>query len=310
VSEKIRLGDREVEFDEISNETVPENANPLDPSPAGNRPVRAARASAPRQSSAPIQPAVTAQELDRAEVTARVRLHQSGADLGEQIAIFRAADSVQISGVLDTAIRREQIVSALAGVPHLQVNLSSPENLPVDGLTAALLTPPASAISEPPLMAKWLESHYPDLGGRRLYIDQIVKSSRECLRRAYALQNLGERYPMPEDPAIKAIVHDHVVAMQQNWQALRNTIASVVDIDGAAVRPVSSGDPHDPSADDLLSAMKAVDSSLVALFVGRENAAGQVGSQTAVPNLDTDAARLREQSRLVTIALSRISQKH
>ncbi len=58
-------------------------------------------------------------ELDEAELTARLVLSQLGADKTERIDLVRAADGVQVKGIVATSERKNQIESRLRQVTHV-----------------------------------------------------------------------------------------------------------------------------------------------------------------------------------------------
>jgi hypothetical protein len=297
VSETIRTDDREWDFHEISNESVPETGSPLARRKAAATLPPALEEPLP----APAEPSrveVAPQELDDVEVLVRVRLHQVAADLGEQIAISRSERFVEVSGVLDTASRREEISTGLANVPHVQVNLASPETLSIDGLREALLTPPpAVAVTAAPLLSGWLEKQYPEAAERRSYVDDILGLSRECLRRAYALHDLTARYPTLDNPQIRALAADHATLMQHAWRTLLNTVATPLE-----VRAVAHVAPPDVPVEQLVGALlrstRAFDSNLAALFAGKESAlAGSQGSSPVMA--DAIIRESRQQAQVI-----------
>jgi hypothetical protein len=226
-------------------------------------------------------------ELESAEVLARVALHRVHADLGEQITIRQAIDSIEISGVVDSRARKQEIQDALASVPHLVLNVLSAEEIPVTGLREVLSASPASSSDrQTALLAGWLEQHYPDPQDRRVLANQVLSASRDCLRRAYAIDALAKRYPQRKDPEISSMLQDHVVAMQARWRTLENLVSPAVALSSARV---ATGSGWVESADALLVSTRALDSSLVALFVGNENAAASSGFEASVAGARTQA---------------------
>ena len=251
-------------------------------------------------------------ELEAAEVTARVKLHELGADLGQQLDIARTKDSVKVSGVVDSTTEKRQIAAALNGIPLIQTSLSSPEDIRLDGLEQALRTaPPASSVRQAPLLAAWLEQRYPDPAALRHYTDEVLTDSRECLRRAYALQHLAERYPTLDNQQISAIAKDHLLVLQEKWQILLKTVAPVLEVPSP---PASTADTSWPSdAETLLASIKEFDSSLIALFVGKEAEAGNEQGMAGVaggeiPDLQAVLTKSRTQAQIVTQALTRLLQ--
>jgi hypothetical protein len=68
-------------------------------------------------------------ELDEAELAARVVLNQLHADTGEQIHLTRNAAGIDIKGVVDTDVRKHQLVSQLVLLPHVHPSILSVEEI-------------------------------------------------------------------------------------------------------------------------------------------------------------------------------------
>jgi hypothetical protein len=68
-------------------------------------------------------------ELDEAELAARIALNQLHADTGEQIHLTRSAAGIDVKGVVDTDIRKQQLVSRLALLPHVHSSILSVEEI-------------------------------------------------------------------------------------------------------------------------------------------------------------------------------------
>jgi DNA-directed RNA polymerase specialized sigma24 family protein len=68
-------------------------------------------------------------ELDEAELEVRIALNQLHADSGEQIHMSRAANGIQVKGVVETGQRKQQIVARLLQVPHVHASVVSVDEL-------------------------------------------------------------------------------------------------------------------------------------------------------------------------------------
>ncbi len=70
------------------------------------------------------KPLPTEAELQEAEVAALYALHQAQADLGEQIEVVReAGHGVVVRGLVEQAERKQQLIQALNGIPHITPRL-------------------------------------------------------------------------------------------------------------------------------------------------------------------------------------------
>lgn len=63
--------------------------------------------------------------LDSAELSVRLALNQLHADEGEQITVSRTDRTIEVQGVVETSERRQQILSALSGLPHVSADILS-----------------------------------------------------------------------------------------------------------------------------------------------------------------------------------------
>ncbi len=110
LGEIIQTDDAEFEFRETAAERVPEASSPLAP------PERLADPVAPRHapSAMVVKEAAgpTAEELEGAELSARLTLHQLNADLGEEIRVRRVGNDVEVVGVADSRARKDQIAGS------------------------------------------------------------------------------------------------------------------------------------------------------------------------------------------------------
>ncbi|MBT9332031.1 RNA polymerase sigma factor [Paracidobacterium acidisoli] len=68
-------------------------------------------------------------ELDEAELSARVVLNQLHADTGEQIHLTRSSSGIDIKGVVDTDVRKRELVSHLASLPNVHPSILSVEEI-------------------------------------------------------------------------------------------------------------------------------------------------------------------------------------
>src|ERR1700753_2096846 len=69
--------------------------------------------------------APTPEQLDETELTARLILNQLAADTGEQIAIHRLPDVIEVDGLVETEEGKRQLETHLASVPRLKLVLQS-----------------------------------------------------------------------------------------------------------------------------------------------------------------------------------------
>jgi hypothetical protein len=96
----------------------------FEPADGSSNPIQVA----PQQIKAPA-PLPTTVALDEAEIRARLALNQANADSGEQIVIRQSPSAVQISGVVETNVRKEELENSLRGIPLVTLSLKSVEEM-------------------------------------------------------------------------------------------------------------------------------------------------------------------------------------
>ena len=71
----------------------------------------------------------TVGDLDEAELRARLTLNQANADSGEQIVVTQSAASVQVTGVVETNARKQELRNLLRDIPLVDTSLQSIEEM-------------------------------------------------------------------------------------------------------------------------------------------------------------------------------------
>ena len=182
----------------------------------------------PAVTASPAPPVAVAIDVDDTEMEVRARLHQLGADLGEDVSVRRRADgSIDVKGTVQTGSRLAELARALDGLPRVAVLVRAPSerDAVVTGPTVAV----APAALKPPVLAAWLQKAFASSAAREEYVTRAVMLSDKLTNHALALGALADRYPpaavaglSPRATArLDAIVHDH-------QSGLRNAAAELV----------------------------------------------------------------------------------
>ncbi len=87
----------------------------------------------------------SADELTAAEFDARYRLHQLQADLEGNLQIESATTGVLVSGIVDTAERKKELIKALGSIAHVMLNIQTAEE------AARALASRSSAVAARPM---------------------------------------------------------------------------------------------------------------------------------------------------------------
>jgi hypothetical protein len=177
-----------------------------------------------------LPPVPSARELADAELEARLTLHATGADLGEQIDVANTNGKVVVvSGLLGSAEREQELLRALEGIPHVRAQLDTVEHAETTTtLTNAQDSKPIIAMDAAPPLEPQLEGHFSDPASRAEFINVSVTQARRALSTAWALRRLSERYTgdvtsdlsVTSQHALEAMIRDHVEALQKNLHDL------------------------------------------------------------------------------------------
>jgi hypothetical protein len=289
VEENLRLQDtRQVEVHELAWEVLPMEAINVGifapetiPSAGIGRP--ASLASTPAS--------LTDAELAEAELQARLAIHDEKADLGEQIDLIRTLSrlglrSVAVQGIISTQERRDDLVAALRGIPHVDLRLQTVEEaqlqqnqnaadkmqdaardiaqeVPTRESRAAdgngdVTGPEASAVATPggPALQRQLEELFPITEKRAAFVNETLELLQDSMAQAWALRRLGNRYT-PEmvtelrsgsQQTLELLIRDHVSALRQDVDEVRNRVSPLLSpTPVTAVLPPPLPEPQQPA---------------------------------------------------------------
>jgi RNA polymerase sigma factor (sigma-70 family) len=233
--EIVHVDDAEFEFREISTEPIPESASPLAAIVAVVTAPEVKQASPDPVDTPTLVP--TDADLEEAEVSARVALHALKADLGEEVQLRRRGDAVEISGVVNSLDRKDELAAGLADVAHLRVSLLAPEDLAAattDRIASALAAPPEPRRPmHSPLLENWLEATFASERDRRMFAGRVLASAMESARHATAVRDIARRYGLPSDSRLLNLLKDHLDAIRRDAATLHSDLAPALDIEAA-----------------------------------------------------------------------------
>jgi hypothetical protein len=214
-------------------------------------------------------PSVIDAELAEAELQARIAIHAEKADLGEQIELDRdikvpGQRSLVVRGIVNTSERKNDLQSALRGIPHIQFRLQTVEEAEAqqNEFTAASSQDPTTQIAQQatvrgygvaenvgtseytipvvdtgrPALEEQMEEHIPIAEDRTAFINKTVELLQGTMARAWALRRLSDRYT-PDMVAelgrgsrqtLELLIRDHVTAIRQYVDEVRNTISPLL----------------------------------------------------------------------------------
>src|SRR5882724_10412089 len=220
---------------------------PLAPTAAPTPPVNATIAPPPPSPPTPTQ-------LLEAELQARVALHTLNADLGEEISVSHSPkNSVVVQGLIDSVERKEQLASALNGIPYVNVQLKTvDEAAAAQPATDAIPTTTATLVSGSPALQEVLLQQFPNPDDRKAYVDRVLNLSDGTLAHAWALRRLEGRYTSGDvaqmdqvgRQTLELLIRDHVAVIREQLSSEKHLVASVLSVTSS----VNTG----PLADEAL----------------------------------------------------------
>ena len=182
-------------------------------------------------------------ELDEAELEVRIALNQLQADTGEPIHVARAKMGIEVKGVVDTEARKDQLVSRLSQLPHVQSSIlsveelgSRPPSVPSSGQTEPIHVYSVEAQASP------LEQY---LRERRQPLDLLASISQKLLDGSLKIQqanaHLSELQPrfananqLPDDlqNQLTALSQRYLDAIEAGLETNQRELVSLGFVDG------------------------------------------------------------------------------
>jgi hypothetical protein len=232
-----------------------------------------------------LPPPPTPTQLLEAELQARVALHTLNADLGEEISVsHNTKNSVVVQGLIDTVQRKEQLASALNGIPYVNVQLKTLDGAAsAQPATDAIPTTTVTLVSGSPALQEVLIQHFPNPDDRKAYVDRVLKLSDGTLAHAWALRRLEERYTSDDvaqldqvgRQTLELLIRDHVAVIREQVSSEKHVVASVlsaaasVSTDSQADEALASGsDDWRLSIGEILDSSQALHETVLAMFSG------------------------------------------
>jgi hypothetical protein len=264
------------------------------------------------KSSASFPPGPSETDLAESELEVRMALHSARADLGEEIEIERAGRrEIVVKGLAQNAQRKEELLSALQGIPFAETRLQTVDEAAARQSSEALSGRPLLVTVETtPLLDKELKARFPNSAERADFVDQTLSLAQVATARSWALRRLADRYT-PQEVALlshasrqkfETLLSDHVTSLRldmTNLQAqLDKILPSVVNADSA----INSG--QNPQVDDWRGGVRRAHSSIqtvneeVAVLVAGSAPDG-LDSKTLEQQLRATLAQLQRELQLL-----------
>jgi DNA-directed RNA polymerase specialized sigma24 family protein len=182
-------------------------------------------------------------ELDEVELATRVVMNQLHADTGEQIHLTRGVAGVDVKGVVDTDVRKQQLISRLSLLPHVHPSILSVEEI-------GNRPPTHSAFgSGQPVQAYSVEAQPSPLEQylreKKMPLDQLGAISQSLLDESLRIQQaevhlseLQQRFkkanqlPADQQNQLMELSRDYINAIQNALDGNKHTLLAI-GLDGA-----------------------------------------------------------------------------
>jgi hypothetical protein len=185
----------------------------------------------------------TEEQLDEAELSARVILNQAHADTGEQIQLVRAAQRVDIRGLVETEERKQELQSQLRTLPFTTLSILSVEELNRNSASSSEATAVSMVSAE--AQPSPLETLYLSLGQSVSSLSgvsqQLVDSALTVNQESRSITGLVSRFGSPARmtdlarASLSELVFSHrehlLAALEQEQVLLRKTSKTPVPLD-------------------------------------------------------------------------------
>lgn len=196
--------------------------------------------SGPRLDLVPLLPArvaPTAEQLDDAELTARLILNELHADTGEQIEVRRLPEVIEVDGLVETEQRKRELESQLMAVPRLRIAIQSAANLrqaSPDGDASSS----ADAVSLPDLpsvLERYLAARGWSIGDINAVEQQLFSDALTISQESVAIADLRVRFVItPETPVMTSativdLFYGHRARMQAALRHEHGLLAGMDD---------------------------------------------------------------------------------
>lgn len=225
VAEEIRLRDNtHIEVAEISYEVV--GLSSLDAGVFGTAPHVE---TATRFATPAVVPSLA--QLEGAELDVYLALHGAAADMGEQITVHRAVDGqIEVDGIAESEARKQQIISALAGIPYTRQDIESVAEA-MSHLRSNMphATHAVRVTATPPMLEEQLKQTFPEGSRRTEFVTRSMDLCQDASAHAWALNRLADRYKAQdvallepdERSRLRSLLNEHVSALREDVNHLQ-----------------------------------------------------------------------------------------
>ena len=188
----------------------------------------------------------TMEQLDDAELGARLALHRLKADVSEQIQITRSQTAIHVNGVVDTNERKQKLSRELRQISHVVPSLFSMEELTARPSTAPRLATVQqySASVEPAPLEKLFSESSRSADEMSQVSEQLLGAALAAQRASTVLSELSSRFSAEEKlsdsarNALGELVAGHASDLRSSLKIENRILQSLLSADGKDAQSV------------------------------------------------------------------------
>jgi DNA-directed RNA polymerase specialized sigma24 family protein len=181
---------------------------------------------------------LTERELDEAELSARIALNELHADTGEQIQLTRTPTRIDIKGVVDTDVRKQELVSRLAFLANVRASILSIEEVgsrPASGATFGNVQSiqAYSVEAQPSPLERYLREKKLPLDQLATIFHSLLDQSLRVQHAEVHLRELRQRFreanqlPADQQNQLAALSRNYIDTIQTGLDANKRTLLSI-----------------------------------------------------------------------------------
>jgi hypothetical protein len=181
----------------------------------------------------------TMEQLDLAELQARLVLNRLNADATEQLEFTRSSEAIQVKGIVESTQRKNALVAQLRQVPHVVPAIFSIEELNAhrDSESAVSSVKAYSVVGQPSPLEQFFKEHGKDQASVSQASQHLLDAAASVKQESSSLSEVLQRFA--SDPnlgdsgksALAELVGRHVATLQAALDTEDNAIVSTLSPD-------------------------------------------------------------------------------
>lgn len=283
---------RELNFDILSWDAV--NADLFEPLVTATNPSFPAAKNMGSAAVAPVIP-LSQSQLDEAELKTRVQLNKLNAELAERLQLGRQPGGIEVTGIVATDARKQELESALKSVGHVSTKIVTFDTAATksDAQNSITSVRSASVVERPTVLAAYLVAHGRSPEDSAALARQLFSAAVAVYQETKSLSELATRFSSES-----ALTEDGAAALAELRSRHTKGLLAALDTEEKVLAETGNGasthlprwnTPNDPA--DSMSAAEGNLRLCKELSSGTGDATGTV--EENVPEIMKTTVRLR-----------------